>query len=795
MRSRLASLLFLLLSSLVLLDTVAAWGQACTGLCQQQVSCANGATTSISGVVYAPNGIDPLPGVLVYIPNAAVAAFSPGVSCAVAGQPPSGSPLVGTTTAVNGTFTLTNVPVATNIPLVVQSGRWRRQVVVPATTACGNTAFNASFPQTQAQGDIPKFAVVTGQSDAVECVLRKVGLSDAEFTDPSGSGRVNLYLATGTAGAQIDPKTPSGDTLLGSPAALSAYDVLMLPCEGSPYGKPADQLGNLVQYANAGGRVYASHFSYDWLYNNPPFNTVVNWAPDQAHPPDGIATVDTSFVQGQTLSQWLQDVGATTAPGQVAINTLRHDLNGVNAPTQTWLTLNNAAFGNPVMQFTFDTPVNSTTQACGRVLFNEYHVENPSETMSRLTFPTECAPGPMTAQEKLLEFSLFDLTGDGSPPSLSPLNSDFGTEAVGSTSGSQQFVWTNNTIFPVTVTAATVSGDFHLTANNCANVAVGASCTLSADFTPTTLGARTGSLTVTANTGTLSAALTGNAVSPLAISSPSVGFGKVDVGATATQTITVSNVTGAAIPVPISSATGDFSTATTCGSSLAAASSCTVTITFSPTATGQRTGTLTVGAFTGAAVASGGTPLVSTNLTGTGVDFAEAMGPTNAQTVAGLSTTATSTTSPIAGFSNPVTVECTTTAPASVCTLATGGFTPVNAVTDAVTITTTSRYTVVGYSGLGGGVHRTRRGLLVCLIVLGSTLLLRRRRDSAARLGKVGMLLLCTATLASALSGCSGKLPAQNVSYTPAGTYTYTVSATDGFLKHNATYTLVVTAQ
>jgi hypothetical protein len=51
------------------------------------------------------------------------------------------------------------------------------------------------------------------------------------------------------------------------------------------------------------------------------------------------------------------------------------------------------------------------------------------------------------------------------------------------------------------------------------------------------------------------------------------------------------------------------------------------------------------------------------------------------------------------------------------------------------------------------------------------------------------------AALTVSLSGCSGKLPAQNAAYTGPGTYTVMVSATDGFLVHSATYTLTVTAK
>jgi hypothetical protein len=769
-------------------------------------SCAAGTTTSITGTVFAPNGADPLPNVTVYIPTTTVDAFQPGVSCPVVGAPPSGSPLVGTVTGVNGDFELDNVPVGTNIPLVIVSGRWRRQIVVPATTACANTPADPTMtvmPQNQNQGDIPKIAIATGSVDQVECVLRKVGISDTEFTDPApaGNGRINFYTGSGGPGSIISSSTPTQATLMENAAVLNQYDVLMLPCQSTPNNNVVSgplgvqELQNFVNFANAGGRVYSSHYSYAWMVNNPPFNTVVNWTtPPNDDLADGIATVNTGFSAGQTLSNWLEEVGASqpNPQGEIAIKNLRQDFNGVNSPTQSWLTLDTT--GNPVMQFVFDTPIptnGQTVNQCGRVLFNEYHVESDVTNSDGDTFPDECTGGTtMNAQEKLLEYMLFELTDEGGQPSLAPLNQDFGSQAVGFPSPSQTFTWTNNSSFATTIQSASITGsDFNIVNNGCqSTIAAGTSCTITVTFTPTALGARAGTLNVVSGGNTLTATLTGTGTPGYSFSSGTLSFGSLDVGANATQSLTLTSLASGPLPIPAFVTTGPYTVSTTaCGSSLAAGASCPVAITFLPTTTGQQNGA--VGVITSNPIYNG---LIAT-FSGNGVDFTIALSPSSGSVVAGDTVTSTGTITPIAGFASALTVTCNLgSAVAATCGLPSASLVPASpSSTFTISMATTSQYAVVGY-GLGG-----RGWLWLVALATGMSLWTARRRTSIAFRGSFLLLMALAAVTASGLffAGCSGKLPAQNSSYTGPGTYTITVSATDGFLKHSATYALTVSAK
>ena len=117
-------------------------GLACAGLACVQAGpvCEGGRSTSVSGTVFMPNGTLPLPNVTVYVPKGTVPPLPAAVSCDRCDRILAGDARVQTTSDVEGHFTLDNVPAGRNVPLVIQSGRWRRRLVLPNVAACSRTA-------------------------------------------------------------------------------------------------------------------------------------------------------------------------------------------------------------------------------------------------------------------------------------------------------------------------------------------------------------------------------------------------------------------------------------------------------------------------------------------------------------------------------------------------------------------------------------------------------------------------------------------------------------------------------
>ena len=191
--------------------------------------------------------------------------------------------------------------------------------------------------------------------------------------------------------------------------------------------------------------------------------------------------------------------------------------------------------------------------------------------------------------------------------SLAPASLIFGSQTINTTSAPQTVTLTNTggatlTLSSIGITGADVN-DFAVEKNTCgATLAPNDNCQISVTFTPATTGSLSAAVSITddapgspqavslVGTGTAAVAT----LSPLNLPFP-VQYVK---NSGSPQTVTLKNTGTATLAITnVAVSPTDFgivSAQTTCGSSLAAGSSCSIGVFFDPTATGTKTGTLSV---------------------------------------------------------------------------------------------------------------------------------------------------------------------------------------------------------
>ena len=404
--------------------------------------------TTVSGTVFDPSGKTPVYGAVVYIPDQpdqiGDIVQGPGNLCGRCAQP-SGSPIAGAVTGPDGSFTIRQAPVGRQIPIVVQLGKWRRMSYIDINNACVDNPIgdpeSTRLPRSRSDGkktSLPRIAIAAGAADRLQCLLLRMGVDASEFTNPDGTGSVNLYNqppALGSdASGRYDPGVSSGAAFPDAAAfwsdinQLSKYDLVLLACAGNQSAAdPTRTLPNpitdtakasLVKYLSSGGRVLGEHYNSAWIRSFPPKPDsqssvavpspvgadVASWFPyvDAADPSSSAvpasttaqALVDTSFAKGRDFAQWLVAVKASQALGTLPlvgdIKRTAVDELAAAPSAQRWLyqpasaadTAGAAAYAH-FLSFNLtssgqvvDRRSTDATNLCGRFVYTGLHVDS-----------------------------------------------------------------------------------------------------------------------------------------------------------------------------------------------------------------------------------------------------------------------------------------------------------------------------------------------------------------------------------------------------------------------------------
>ena len=422
----------------------------CAGLQCRQQACPDNGTTSLSGTAYAPNGKLPLYNVAVYVPNAPLDPFTQGVSCDRCGTLASGKPIASALTDHEGKFKIKNVPVGKDIPLVFQVGKWRRKVTIPEVKACIDTPLTdpevTRLPRNRGEGDMPRVAVTTGGCDQLGCMIPKLGVDPAEF-GVAGEDKAFIYYQ-GQTDLLGPPNMKDASTALWqSPDELKKYDMILNSClcaEQRAYKTPAG-FDAVTKWVNSGGRMFGSHYSYDWLK----FSPETNWTAGIQQRTTGFfgraagpIKIDVNFPKGKALADWMKFLDPALTYGEVAAPVVFDNLSGMGA--QVWATSPTTPINiigpigapppppgmsmpNRPRFITMNAPVGQPAEMqCGKLVHLDVHVT--AEGMVRPapgSFPMGCGTA-LNKAEHVLAFFIFDLAAciqeETKPPAPPPID-------------------------------------------------------------------------------------------------------------------------------------------------------------------------------------------------------------------------------------------------------------------------------------------------------------------------------------------------------------------------------------
>lgn len=390
----------------------------------------------ISGIVTAPNAEDPIPGAVVYLTATMPAAQPDGVSCDRCDLP--AGVLAYSTSDARGRWSFVRgVNASGTFFLVVQKGRFRK--VSPLTVrSCVATTVPAAatrLPGSRMEGEIPRILVASGTTqsqldrpntgdwtyDDIGRVLRRIGVTEFDRAEPCRQATNTTNVTT------VD--CPFG-SILADNARLRRYNVIVAPCGALGFNhswQVLDNASNRVIATNVrdwlrlGGRLYTSDTAYGLLARSAPSlvtfagGTTLSLSRDPANIGVGgspsTPRMYTGRVNDDALRTWLSDRGSLAMDGSIALTGFISPWVAIDSVPMTtrvavdaeveWYTQTmgmTMAAGRRPLTVSADYTEGG---GCGRVVFSSYEVDNRAASSA----------APLTPQERVLEYMLFELGG------------------------------------------------------------------------------------------------------------------------------------------------------------------------------------------------------------------------------------------------------------------------------------------------------------------------------------------------------------------------------------------------
>lgn len=375
------------------------------GLCNQ------GRGAVVSGRVTSPSGELPLAGVAVYVPSSTVDTLPFGTGCWRCQNALLGTPRALAFTSTDGTFELDDVPAGAKVPLVIQTGKWRRQLELDVADCEDNAVADddARLPSKRSEGNLPHIALVSGGEDTLPCLLRKLGIDESEFGTSFSDARVRLFQGKGgptQLGDDAQAVLSPAAALWTKPAPLSNFDLVLLGSETDQNvgDKTAEALSAIHDYVATGGRLLVQHFQNYFLSAGSADVASVATFSQQANLASPIQIkVDQGSERGQQLAASLHALDPQGTLGELTLKSGRNSVQAVKAPA---LRLLYGEAPASVQAYSLDLAAEAGQGACGRLIETELLTGAGDSADS---FPGGCTSSGLTAQERALAYLIFDL--------------------------------------------------------------------------------------------------------------------------------------------------------------------------------------------------------------------------------------------------------------------------------------------------------------------------------------------------------------------------------------------------